>query len=203
MSDANLRAFLAVDLPPDAIACAERAVEALREVAPAGVRWTDPESLHLTLKFLGEVPEQRLSRLISRARAELAPVEPFRVSLAGLGAFPSAREARVLWLGVAQGARELARAARRLDAAASGIGVERERRPYRAHLTLGRLRTPVRVELARASPPEEIAFPVEEVILYESRLGSGGARYVPLARLPLAGPTDADMETRPPEELGE
>ena len=203
MSAASLRTFLAVDLPPEALATAALASQSLRAVAPEGVRWTDPESLHLTLKFLGEVPEQRLPRLLERARAKLAPLEPFRVSLAGLGAFPNAREARVLWLGVAQGARELARAARQLDAAASGVGVERERRPYQAHLTLGRLRAPGRVALERAAPPQEIAFPVEEVILYESRLGSGGARYVPLARLPLARPTDTDIEELPPAELGE
>ncbi len=197
MSAATLRAFLAVDLPGEACERAAKAQEALRGATPEDVRWTAPERLHLTLKFLGEIEQGRLPRLLQRARAKLAGVEPFEVSLGGLGVFPNAREARVLWLGIGAGARELARAARKLDAAAAGIGVKRESRPYRAHLTLGRLKRAGRVALERARAPEDIAFPVDEVILYESRLETGGPRYIPLARLPLAGATDADYELAP------
>ena len=63
--------------------------------------------------------------------------------------------------------------------------LERERRPYRAHLTIGRLRTPERIPLERVTAPEGAAFPVDEVVLFESRISSTGSRYRPLARLPL------------------
>ena len=121
------------------------------------------------------------------------------MELTGFGALPDARAARVLWLGVGKGGRELARVARKLDAAAASIGVERERRPFQAHLTLGRLRRPQRVRLERLEAPGGIAFSVEEVILYESRLSSDGARYVPLARLPLVEVEDAEAREFAPE----
>lgn len=192
MSD-QLRAFFAADLSPDARACAAAAVERLRAVAPGNVRWVAAENQHLTLKFLGEIHEGHVDRLVERAGAKLAGVPPFEVSLAGFGAFPSAREARILWLGIARGAGALAKLARKLDAAARVVGAERERRPFEAHLTVGRLREPARIELDRVAPPDSVAWTVSEVVLYESRLAPDGARYVPLARLPLgAGEGDPD-----------
>lgn len=194
-----LRAFFAIDLPSEARARSTEAAERLRSVAPRGVRWMSPDSLHLTLKFLGEIPEAGVARLVERARAKLAPEQPFEVELSGFGAFPNAREARALWLGVRQGAAALARLARKLDSAARVIGAERERRPFEPHLTLGRLRDPLRVELERAIPQEPVAWTVSEVILYESRLPPGGARFVPLARFPLGAGGDADFAEFAPE----
>ncbi|MCZ6568748.1 MAG: hypothetical protein O7B23_01130, partial [Deltaproteobacteria bacterium] len=86
---------------------------------------------------------------------------------------------------VQAGGPELARLARKLDAAAARIGVERERRPFRTHLTLGRLRQPAPLALSAVPCPDAKPFFVEEVVLYESRLSPTGACYVPLARLPL------------------
>ena len=192
MSGEPLRSFLAVTLPPPVGDAAQVVLEDARKVLGDRVRWTPAGNLHLTLKFLGDVPPDALPRLLARAQAKLAGVAPFEAALGGVGAFPSAREARVLWLGVTRGVRELAKLARKLDAAASAVGVPRDRRPYRAHLTLCRLREPGRVEIERLKAPEEVPFRVEEVILYESRLSPGGARHIPLAHLPLV----ADAEDR-------
>jgi 2'-5' RNA ligase len=197
MSD-QLRVFFAAALSPEARACAAEAVERMRAAAPSGVRWVPAGNQHLTLKFLGEIHEGHVDRLAERAAAKVASSEPFEVSLAGFGAFPSAREARVLWLGIAKGASALAKLARKLDAAARVAGAERERRPFAAHLTLGRLREPARIELERLVPPDSVAWTVSEVVLYESRLAPGGARYVPLAHLPLgAGESDSNDEFAP------
>jgi len=194
----QLRVFFAADLSPEARACAGEAVERLKPAAPTGVRWVAAGNQHVTLKFLGEIHEGHVDRLVERAGAKLAGVAPFEVSLAGFGAFPSAREARVLWLGIARGAGALAKLARKLDAAAKVAGAERDRRPFAAHLTLGRLREPARIELERLAPPDSVAWTVSEVVLYESRLAPGGARYVPLARLPLgAGEGDPNDEFAP------
>ncbi len=194
----SLRAFFAADLSGPARARAGQALEALRAEAPSGVRWESPEKLHLTLKFLGAVPADRLERLAAGALAKLGRVPRFRVVLAGFGAFPHARAARVLWLGVADGAGELARVARKLDAASARIGVPREKRPFHAHVTLGRLREPGRVALERAVCPEVPAFCVEEVVLYESRPSPNGSSYVPLARVPLAADgTDFEEDLAP------
>ena len=198
MSD-SLRAFFAIELPAEARARAAEAIERLQAATPSKARWVAPESLHLTLKFLGEIREDDVPRLVARAQAKLAPEEPFEVSLAGLGAFPNAREASVLWLGVAQGAGVLAKLARKLDAAARTLGGPRERRPFAAHLTLGRLREAARVELERVRAPESVSWTASKVILYESRLSPGGARYVPLAHLPLGAGGETESNEFAPE----
>ena len=185
MSGGALRSFLAADLSPQARAQAVRVIEQLRKGVPRGVRWVPEENLHLTLKFLGGVEPERISRLIAEASSKLEGLAPFDVVLGGLGAFPNARRARVVWLGVRAGGAQLAQLARKLDTAAARIGVERERRPYRTHLTLGRLRQPAPVALSGIPCPDGLPFSVEEVVLYESRLSSAGAQYIPLARLRL------------------
>ncbi len=185
MSAEPLRSFLAAELPPHARAQTLQAIEQLRKAIPDGVRWVPPENLHLTLKFLGNVDPERIPELIAAANARLQGAASFEVELGGLGVFPNAQRARVVWLGVCAGGAELARLARKLDRAAGRIGVERERRPFRTHLTLGRLRQPGPVPINEVPCPEGRPFLIEEIVLYESRLSSTGARYVPLARLPL------------------
>ena len=195
MSRETLRVFFALELPSEARERAAKAAQALRAGVPRGVRWVPPENLHLTLKFLGDVDAAQVPRLIGRAEAKLWPVPPFEVELAGLGALPSVRSARVLWLGVRKGNREMARIARKLDAAAASIGVERERRPFQAHLTLGRLRE-------RASPGERSGigeliaaaefeggppWEVNQVSLMRSTLTPSGAIYNRLASVELKG----------------
>ena len=144
----------------------------------------------VTLKFCGDVPQDRLGELARRCLPRTVRVEPFEVRIAGLGAFPQARAARVLWAGVVDGTAQLARLARGLDAAAARVGVERDRRPYRAHLTLGRLREPRALALDRLTPPKEIAFRAAEVVLFSSRLSPRGAQHMPLVRLPLGEPDE-------------
>lgn len=183
--ESTVRAFFAVELPEAVREEVARVTGTLRDELGDGARITPAENLHLTLKFLGDVPQDGLPKLLARAAARLAPERPFEVTLAGLGAFPNARAARVLWLGVAQGAGPLAKLARKLEAAGRGVGAPRERRPFHAHLTLARLREPRGIAIERLAGPDCSGFPVEEVVLYGSRLSSSGASYSPLARLPL------------------
>jgi 2'-5' RNA ligase len=90
VSDA-LRAFLAVELPLEARSRVAEAMERLQSAVPRGVRWLALDGLHLTLKFLGEIREDDVPRLVERAQAKLAPEQPFEVALAGYGACPNAR----------------------------------------------------------------------------------------------------------------
>jgi len=188
-----VRAFIAAELPRSACDALGALVESLRKEEGDDVRWVEPASMHLTLKFCGDVPEDRVEELIRRCGARARGVEPFDAAIAGLGAFPNAREARILWAGVVDGVSELARLARKLDAACARLGVERERRPYRPHLTLGRLRQPRRIAVERLVGPERIAFRVGEVVCFQSRLSPRGAEHVPLARLPLGGAGDFEL----------
>jgi 2'-5' RNA ligase len=100
---------------------------------------------------------------------------------------------------VAQGAGALAKLARKLDSASRALGGARDRRPFAAHLTLARLRTAARVELERVAAPESVPWTATEVILYESRPSAGGARYVPLAHLPLGAGGEAESDEFAPE----
>jgi 2'-5' RNA ligase len=192
-----LRCFFAVELPPSLRDAVQLALAGMRDELPEGVRWVDPEAVHLTLKFLGELPPEALPKLLARAASRLSREQPFTVGLAGAGAFPHARAASVLWIGVSEGASSLARLARKLDAAGRGIGAPRERRPFRAHLTVGRLHEPRPVPVERLAGPESAGFRVEEVVLYESRLSSSGASYAPLARLPLGAEAGRALEFAP------
>ena len=186
-----VRVFFAVDLPETVRKEVAELTEGLRRELPQAVRLPSEASWHLTLKFLGDVPRRALPKLLARATARLQSEQPFDVSLAGLGAFPNARVARVLWIGVGEGGARLAKLARKLDAAARGVGAPRERRPFHAHLTIGRLREPGHIPLERLPSPAGSGFSVEEVVLYESRLSSSGATYSPLAHLPLGADGEA------------
>ena len=175
-----MRTFVAV-FPPLTIraAAAAGAREAVRRLGgPADrVRWAKPENVHLTLKFLGDVREEVLGDLRA-ALEEVCPKHaPFDAELAGLGAFPSARRARVLWAGVGAGFEELRSLASDIDEALASIGFEREERPYTPHLTLGRVRgRPVSFDLLPkdAGGPR---FQVRCTELVESTLTPEGAVY--------------------------
>ena len=140
------------------------------------VRWASPENVHLTLTFLGDVREEVLGDLHAALEEVCAGHAPFDVELAGLGAFPSAQRARVLWTGVGAGFEELRSLAADLDDAFAHLGFGREERPYTPHLTLGRVRgRPVSFDLPPdAGGPE---FRVQHVELVESTLTQGGAVY--------------------------
>jgi 2'-5' RNA ligase len=196
--DVPIRAFFAVELGPAARRAAEAAAGELRgRPCGDGVRWVRPEGLHVTLRFLGDVDSARIAPLAARARSELAPLRPFRVRLGPAELFPTPRRPRVVALGVAPEA-PLAALAGALERASVALGFGPAERPFRAHLTLGRVRDRRCPDVAGlAVPAEEIA--VEEAVLFRSELAPSGARYTPLERLSLgadAAPTDHPMQAR-------
>jgi RNA 2',3'-cyclic 3'-phosphodiesterase len=193
-----IRAFFAVELGAAARRAAEAATRELRgRPGGDGVRWVRPEALHVTLRFLGGVDPGRLAALAACARGELAALRPFRVSLGAAELFPTPRRPRVVSLAVDPEA-PLAELAQALERAAGALGLAPEERPFRAHLTLGRVRDRRFPDVAGlAVPAEEVA--VDEVVLYRSELAPTGARYSPLERLALgagAAPTDHPKEAR-------
>ena len=191
------RLFFAVELPMEARAEASRVADEMRGCVSARARFTAAANLHLTLKFIDDLESERIPRLLASAARKLAAVEPFRVALSGSGAFPSLRAARVLWIGVGEGGAQLARIARKLDRSAGGQGVPRDPRPFRAHLTLARLREPAALAADALPAPDSLAFSVGDVVLYESRLSSAGATHVPLTRLPLGATEATSIEFAP------
>lgn len=181
-----MRLFVAVELPDELRRTVSEAVAAgRRRLPPAG--WVRPENLHLTLVFLGEVAAPRAAAIASVLRPALDGLASFVVRTAAPGSFPERGPVRVVWLGL-EPAAALGELADRLRAALATERVPFDAKPFRAHVTLARARTAwpatARAELVRIAPPER-SFALEEVVLFESDLTPGGARYRALERLRL------------------
>jgi 2'-5' RNA ligase len=185
----SVRCFIAVKLPGEATESLREAQARLRG-AEAGWKWVDPEAFHITLKFLGQVERQRLEATWQSVRAAVSGTKAFAVALRGLGAFPNLRAPRVAWAGISGGATELAALAAKIEEACSQHRFEREKRPFAAHLTLGRAR--------EAGPSPELAAivgelgetefgggPIDKVLLMESTLRPTGAVYSVVGEQPL------------------
>jgi RNA 2',3'-cyclic 3'-phosphodiesterase len=175
-----VRAFVAVFPPPEVQEALHRAALALP--ASEAFRLTAPERIHLTLKFLGEVPEETLVR----TRDSLGPVcegrEPFEVETSGFGVFPSERRARILWAGVGEGSGRLRDLARDVESTLATVGFEREARPYLPHLTLGRVRgRPVGLDAGGGVRAPRLRFTIRALDLVKSVPGGGGVTYSGLA----------------------
>lgn len=189
-ADERWRCFVAIDLEDPARRAVGAYLGDLRATIP-GVAWTRPGNLHLTLAFLGDVPATSVPDLAARLARALAGTACFTARVVGVGAFPSLARPQVLWVGVAAPPlRGLADAVQRTCEAA---GFPRERRPFRPHVTLGRVRTRTRGAgsdlglLGRDGDRDFGAAPVGRVTLYRSELAKGGARHAPLATFALAG----------------
>jgi len=174
-----IRTFIAIALPDDIKASIDTAVAAIRE-RNRSVRWVKPEGLHITLKFLGEIPEDIVAPLSVDLDGAARASRPLSLCLAGFGAFPGVKRPRVVWIGLEGDVAELATLARSIDRACATYGITEERRPFSAHITLGRLKTPTVVDLGIGSVPG--MFMASEVLLYRSVLSPGGAQYTVLHR---------------------
>ena len=181
-----IRTFVAVFPPPEV---REALFNAAQSLPTSGdFRLVSREKIHLTLKFLGDVAE----RDIDRIKQTLQPIgerhDPFEVSTSGFGAFPSERKARVLWAGIEEGSERLRTVAEDVENLLEPAGFEREIRPYRPHLTLGRARgRRAELDTSEVSPPA-LPFIVSVVDLVESAHGKNGVTYSVLATYPFQTP---------------
>ena len=182
----KIRTFIAINIPDDVRAAIGEFQRILREHR-ADVKWVRPESIHITLKFLGDVETPRIKEIARSIDETVKDVEPFTVSVQGVGTFPNDRRPRVLWVGVKTGADILSDVAARIDGALSGLGFEKEKRRYSAHLTLGRVRSTRGIEAViqamRAVGFEIQPFDVAEIDVMKSVLQRTGAVYSVLERI--------------------
>ena len=187
MKGRELRIFCAVELPTEvrarAAAHAARLRERFKEVRAS---WPRAESLHLTLKFLGEIDEARVAALSEAAARAAEQSQTFELVIEGAGAFPPRGAPRVLWLGVQDSSGGLAQLHSRLEDESAAAGFGREERPFHPHLTLARLRAPQGArslaQFHQEAGFESAAFRVVELAVMLSELGPGGSRYTPLSR---------------------
>jgi len=200
-----VRLFLAIELPAEVRQRLAEVQERL-QASCRGWRWVRPDGIHLTLRFLGEVAEERDRRLRDTWRGAAAAGGPFVLGLGGVGRFPPRGRPRVLWLGIdeLEPGQRLEALARRLEAAARADGFSAEGRAFRPHLTLARAR-----RNERPVGPEEGAcgggptrFAVTELTLFRSELLRSGARYTSLERFPLLMSRDRDGTLESPAGAG-
>ncbi len=186
-----IRTFVALDLPADVQKDLAAFCAPLQKLDVA-VSWIRPDRIHLTLKFLGNVEEAAVDSIGDALRSAVEPIRPFALRPAGCGAFPSLREMRVVWVGVQGDLEPLKDLHRRVEEALERLGFARENRPFRAHLTLGRVKgrrgmKSLQEALVARQAYQGVIFDVSEVVLYKSDLKPDGAQYTPLKRLPFQG----------------
>lgn len=188
--DVAWRCFLAVSLVDPARSAVAEYLAHLRATV-AGVSWTRPEQLHLTLKFLGSVSPSRLPALEARLADAFRAFGPDALDVGGVGAFPSLARPQVVWVGVR--APSLSALADAVETSCVAEGFAPEPRTFRPHVTLGRVRergrraTPELALLARDGDRAFGTSSLGEVALFRSVLGGGGARHSVLASFRLAG----------------
>lgn len=137
----QIRTFVAVELSADVRRRAGELIDLLRG-ASADVKWVEPHNLHLTLKFLDEVPLKDIPQVCNAVAAAATALPPFSLEITGAGAFPNADRPRTIWLGAGQGAAEMSQLHGRLEEALAELGFRKEHRRFQPHLTLGRVRRP-------------------------------------------------------------
>ena len=172
------RCFVAVPIGDQLRAALSSAVEAWHG-APGSedLRWTDASGWHATLAFLGPTDPRRVPPLADALADVAARFAPFTLATGGLGGFPSARAARVVWYGIEDPEGRLAAVA---SAVREAVGLADDQ-PFRAHLTLARTRRQGRARMDRAAPAPAGTIRFDELVLYRSLLRHGPARYEPLA----------------------
>jgi RNA 2',3'-cyclic 3'-phosphodiesterase len=182
-----MRLFTGIDLPAEVRENLAAVIGGLRPCAR--LNWSPPENLHITTKFIGEWPEDRLDALVAALRS-LPPGQPIGIALQGLGWFPNPRAPKIFWVGVkADGC--LAALASHTDETVARLGVAPERRPFSPHLTLARIREQVPLtrlhEAVAALPSEDFGeFTASRFHLFLSQTAASGSVYSKLAEFPLA-----------------
>ncbi len=180
-----MRLFVAIDLSDSVKQQLEELITELN-TCRADVRWVHSDSMHLTLKFLGNVAPQELVAIDKVLSRIVATTQPARGRLRNVGSFPHLRRPRVLWIGVETDNGMLSSLQTNLDAALSKIGFSKENRRFRPHITLGRIRGNRRLYALREAVEKQSgyktgSFKIENLTLFESRQQRGSTCYTALS----------------------
>jgi 2'-5' RNA ligase len=183
-----VRTFVALPIPRESRKALDEAQGPLR-ATKADVRWISAASIHLTLKFLGEIDPETLPGLTRALRESIQAHRPFTLCLRGLGAFPGLAAPRIVWCGIEGETDMLETLQKDVESVCARLGFPPEERVFRPHLTLGRVRGKRNlhrlVECIKITSVCENSFEVNGINLYKSTLTPGGAMYDVLERLPL------------------
>jgi 2'-5' RNA ligase len=191
-SEKNIRAFLAIDPPENILQAMSRLQEKLKREISGRISWTKPQGQHLTLKFFGDISTEDVKNICSAVQNGATSEQSLNLKIEKLGVFPGARRPLVIWCGVTDDVEKLSGLQKQLDSDFAGIGFPRENRPFRAHLTIGRIKDPsgltgISEALTKYNAFAAGEFSCKELILFQSRLTPQGAIYTKLAEFALSG----------------
>ena len=184
----GVRCFAAVSLPEPVLDDLQAITDWGRRNV-RGVRWVSRDQMHVTLVFLGTVPEPAVQNVITSFERHLRGAEGVRLTVGAPGQFPERGRPRVLWWGMEGGAEALEDLAAHSRSAAVEAGTMPDKKPFRAHLTLGRAREGTRGWIEWPPPcdltPRRMSFEIDRVTLFRSQLQPGGAVYTSIRSFPL------------------
>jgi len=194
MNNEQIRSFIAIELPEEVKTGLHRLQAELKLPQHNFVKWVAPQSIHITLKFLGNISPQKVAEVTRVMEQASHGVSPFQVDISEVGAFPNLRQPRVLWLGIRGEIDKLAAWQKRIDDGLAPLGFTKEARPFTPHLTLARLREGVSSgdrrdfgELVMKTPVEaNYKVNVNSLSLMKSQLLPTGAVYSRLAEVKLS-----------------
>ena len=183
----TIRTFIAIELPEKIGSAISKVQEGIRSYG-FKIRWVRPENIHLTLKFLGNIKEADTEKVGKIVFESVKGYKPISLKAKGIGVFPGIKKPRVVWTGISDQLNLLTELQKTLDEKLEGIGFPKEKRPFRGHLTLGRVKAkidPKRLSdaLKEFAKFESESFSADRVILYKSELKPKGAVYTKLANL--------------------
>jgi 2'-5' RNA ligase len=188
----HVRLFVACEVPDDVRETIGETIETLRKKSGQAVRWIRPDGVHVTLKFLGEVPTKKLPAVKLAIQEAVVGHAPFELEFSNIGTFGGREGLRLMWVGIAGDVLRLEALVRAVNAALAVVGFEPERRPFRPHLTLGRVkdeiaprhRAEIEVAVGKSTVPP-VSWRTAQVSLMRSRLTTAGATYEVIATFPL------------------
>ncbi len=187
---ANTRSFIALEFSNEARAEFSR-IEGVLRKADANVKWVDPGSMHLTIKFLGNVPEEQIPSISDRLEKIASETASFDVSLESLGVFPKWEYVRVLWIGIGEGGGRVKALAEHVEEAMFQEGFSKEKRSFSPHVTIGRARSSKNKEklkeIAASIEVNPVPIHISRVVLFKSEFSSTGAVHTPLSVLGFSG----------------
>ncbi|PKB63575.1 MAG: 2'-5' RNA ligase [SAR202 cluster bacterium Io17-Chloro-G2] len=190
-----VRAFIAIDVPSEVRQIMAVTMRELADQIPGSVRWVDPQGIHLTLKFLGDIPAQDVEHIVAALKTPVRQVPGFSIHLTGLGMFPNNRRPRVLWAGVDGQLDTLTNLQQCVEGVLSELNYATERQTFSPHLTLGRVRERISPGARRriiqamssASIPTSDPWLVKEIRLFRTTLTPQGSIHTSMGVVPMAG----------------
>jgi 2'-5' RNA ligase len=193
MQNGNIRSFIAIDLPPEIRLAIVRVSTCLKtNLASQPLRWVDPDNIHLTLRFLGEISQAQLCNLVVVIRPLFRKFPYVNVTVSGLGAFPNTHKARVLWIGL-EASPDLSQIINEMDVEINKMGIPWNEDKFSPHLTIGRVSRNAtsadynKIESVVSSTKVGIIgkYQVQSVNIYKSDLTPAGSVYTCFSSIPL------------------